>query len=120
MLLFLNEHSYICITKELKMAEFKTRIKAKLKNDIATVKVMVSHKMKGGGVDKKTGKKKAPDFIEEAVFTINDEHLVTTEMSGGVSDNPFIQFECSAKKGDVIKISWKDTNGNSQEASATT
>jgi len=99
------------------MANFKTKLKAKMKGDKVNVKAIVSHPMETGRrKDKKTGATIAAHYINKVVVSANGKTLLTADWTGTVSKNPYLSFNYAGKSGDKVKISWKDNQGNSGEA----
>lgn len=99
------------------MAEFKTRLKVKLKDGKVNVKAIMSHPMETGRrKDKKTGEAIPAHFINEVVVTANEKTILTTDWTSGVSKNPYLSMSYAGKSGDKVKLSWKDNQGNTGEA----
>ena len=101
------------------MAKSTIKMRAKLKDGVTTVKALMSHPMETGlRKDKKTGEPIPAHFIKEVVCTWNDQTVLTSNWSGGVSKNPYLSFKFSgAAKGDEIKWSWTDNKDGSDSAS---
>lgn len=102
------------------MAKSSIKIRAKVKNDEATVKCLISHPMEIGlRKDKKTGKLIPAHFIQEVVCEHDGKTVMNAQWSGAISKNPFLSFEFTgAKSGDMIKISWVDNTGKSDSTEA--
>ncbi len=91
----------------------KTRIKAKLKKDIITVKAMASHAMMSYQEAKKA--KKDANFITYLVAKVNDKIVYEVSTSQFLSKNPYIKFKFKgAAKGDKVVITWSDLKGETQ------
>jgi sulfur-oxidizing protein SoxZ len=98
-------------TEEQHMAK-SMKVRAKSKNGVADIKVLITHPMEGGNrKDKKTGKEIEPHFIQEVVFEVNGNPVVTAQLSGGVSKNPYLNCKAAANSGDSLKVSWVDNKG---------
>lgn len=92
---------------------FKTRLRAKLKGDIVEVKALVIHPMKIGEIDLETGVPGKGHFIEEVKCTHNGKVVISGFWSTAVSKDPFCSFKFKGgAKGDQVKFSWKDNEGN--------
>ena len=91
------------------------KLRAKAKDDVATVKALISHPIETGlRKDKKTGKPIPAEFIQEVVFESAGKTVLNAQGGSAISKNPFISFRFSgAKSGDSIKVSWVDNKGNS-------
>ncbi|OOZ37489.1 thiosulfate oxidation carrier complex protein SoxZ [Solemya velesiana gill symbiont] len=102
------------------MAKKSIKIRAKEKGGVVTVKSLMTHPMQiGGQKDKKTGKPIPAHFIQEVNCEANGKNVMSALFSGGVSKNPYLSFKFSgAKKGDMMKLSWVDNQGNTDSAEA--
>jgi sulfur-oxidizing protein SoxZ len=96
------------------------KIRAKLSGDTTNVKCLISHPMETGlRKDRKTGELIPAHFINEVVATAGGKTVLTTNWSGGVSQNPYMSFSFQgAAKGDELTIAWTDNKGESDTASA--
>ena len=91
------------------------KVRAKVKDGVATVKCLISHPMETGlRKDKKTGEKIPAQFIQEVTCEHGGNTVLSALWGGAVSKNPFLSFKFSgAKSGDTIKIGWVDNKGGS-------
>jgi len=95
----------------------KTRIKAKLKKGIVTVKALASHEMLSY-LEAKNAKKEA-NFITYMVAKVNDKIVYEVSTSQFLSKNPYVKFQFrGAEKGDKVEITWTDLKGVTQVSSA--
>jgi sulfur-oxidizing protein SoxZ len=96
------------------------KIRAKLKGDTTTVKCLMSHPMETGlRKDKKTGKLIPAHFINEVMAEAGGKNVMTAHWSGGISKNPYLSFAfIGGAKGDEVKITWSDNQGNSDSGVA--
>ena len=95
----------------------KTRIKAKLKKDIVTVKALASHAMLSYQEAEKA--KKEVNFITYMVAKVNDKIVYEVSTSQFLSKNPYMKFKFKgAEKGDKIEITWTDLKGETQVTTA--
>ena len=91
----------------------KTRIKAKLKKGVVTVKAMASHAMMSYDEAKK--KKKTANFIINMIATVNGKTVYEVSTSQFLSKNPYMKFKFTgANKGDKLKLTWTDLSGATQ------
>lgn len=97
------------------------KIRATMAGDVADVKVLMNHPMETGQrKDAKTGKLVPALFIQEVVATLNGTPVMTANMGGAVSKNPYLGFKVKgAKAGDKISVSWVDNTGDKNSAEAT-
>lgn len=96
------------------------KIRATMAGDVADVKVLMNHPMETGQrKDAKTGKLVPAHFIQEVVATLNGKPVLTANMGGAVSKNPYLGFKVKgAKAGDKINVSWTDNTGDKNSADA--
>jgi len=93
------------------------KIKARLKGDVAEVKSLMLHPMETGArKDPVTGELVPRHHITQLTFTNNGEPVMIANFSTAVSKNPYISFSFrGARAGDMLKISWVDNLGGSDE-----
>jgi len=92
------------------MAKTKTKVRAKLKNGVTQVKVLVKHPMETGSrKDKKTGEKIPAHYIKEVSCALNDTVMMQADWTGGISKNPYFSFNFrGGASGDKVTITWTD------------
>lgn len=95
----------------------KTRIKAKLKKGIVTVKALATHAMLSYQEAERA--KKEVNFITYVVAKVNDKIVYELSSSQFLSKNPYMKFQFrGAEKGDKIELTWTDLKGVTQVSSA--
>lgn len=96
------------------------KVRAREKQGITKVKILISHPMETGlRRDKASGKPIPAHFIQEVLCKHNGAEKATLEMGVTVSSNPFINFELEdAVKGDTLEVSWRDNLGETGSGSA--
>ena len=89
------------------------RIRTRLKNNITTVKALISHPMETGlRKNKETGQILPAHYIQEVECRHNGDLKTLIEFGISVSKDPFIEFELEgAAKGDMLELTWKDNKG---------
>jgi sulfur-oxidizing protein SoxZ len=97
------------------------KVRAKVKDGVASIKCLISHPMETGvRKDKKTGEKIPAHFIQEVNCESGGKSVLNAQWNGSISRNPFLSFAFKgAKAGDTIKISWVDNKGESDSTEAT-
>lgn len=95
----------------------KTRIKAKLKKGIVTVKAMANHVMLSHQEAKRA--KKEANWINYMTAKVNGKLVYEVSTSQFLSKNPYVKFKFNAeavgaKKGDKVEITWVDMKGTTQ------
>ena len=93
----------------------QTRIRTKTQDGATEVLVLVSHPMETGQrVDPKTKEKIPAHFIQRITLEHNDKTVLVADTGVGISEDPLLGFRLkNAKKGDRVKLSWKDNKGES-------
>lgn len=97
----------------------KIKVKAKSRDDVITVRVLIKHPMESGN-RKSKGKLIPANHITHLVVTKNDNIAVDADIGGSISENPFFQFKIPGNKGDEIVVKFKDNLGKSLSASKKT
>ncbi|RXJ78846.1 thiosulfate oxidation carrier complex protein SoxZ [Arcobacter sp. F155] len=98
----------------------KTRIKAKLKKGVVTVKALANHA--NLSYQEAERAKKEANFITYVVAKVNDKIVYEVSTSQFLSKNPYMKFKFNAdavgaKKGDKLVFTWVDLKGNTREDS---
>ena len=96
------------------------KIRAELKDNIAEIKVLMSHPMETGArKDGKTGNPIPAHFINQVVATINGKPVMEAQWGTAVSKDPFLGFKVKgAKLGDKVVISVADNLGGKFDGEA--
>ncbi|MEE8342983.1 MAG: thiosulfate oxidation carrier complex protein SoxZ [Gammaproteobacteria bacterium] len=91
------------------------KVRVKLKGDVATLKSMITHPMETGQrKDKATGKLIPAHYIQEVRCDHNGKQIMLADWSQAISKDPYMSFRFhGAKKGDNIRISWRDNKDES-------
>ncbi len=89
------------------------KVKAKMKKDMAVVKLLAKHPMETGlRKDKKTDKVIPAKYIQELICKHGDKVVFEANFGRAVSKNPYVSFSfAGAKKGDALELSWADNTG---------
>ena len=96
------------------------KIRAKLKDDVASVKTLMPHPMEPGTRKDPEGNPIAAHYIETVTCEHNGKPVIEAQWGPSVSKDPYFAFELQgAKAGDVIKVSWTDNLGESSSGEAT-
>ena len=95
------------------MSSKPVRVRTRLRNNITTVKALISHPMETGlRKDKKTGELLPAHYIQEITCKHNGTLKVLLEFGISVSRDPFIEFELEGgARGDMLELAWKDNKG---------
>ena len=97
------------------MAERKMKVRTRPQDGAIEVLVLITHPMETGQrVDRKTNQKIPAHFIQRITLEHNDKVVLVTDTGVGISEDPLLGFRLkNAKKGDKVKLSWKDNKGES-------
>ncbi|MBL4773616.1 MAG: thiosulfate oxidation carrier complex protein SoxZ [Alcanivoracaceae bacterium] len=96
------------------------RIKAKLKDDVATIKLLIKHSMESGRRKDEAGNVIPANYVQTVTAHIAGTQVFEVNSGVGVSKNPFLQFILSGRSvGDTIDLKWIDSSGESEENSVT-
>jgi len=91
----------------------KSRIKAKEKKGITTVKAMAKHAMLS--YDEAKRKKVEANFITSIIAKVDDAIVYEVSTSQFLSKDPFVQFKFKGEnKGKMLEFTWVDFKGNTQ------
>ena len=96
------------------------KVRARVKDDIADVKVLMEHPMETGArVDAGTGKPVPRHYIKEVVCKHNGTVVHRAYWGTAVSKKPYMAFKFKgAKPGDKLEISWSDNTGETSSTEA--
>lgn len=85
------------------------RIRAKLKGDEITAKILVQHVMETGLRKGADGEKIPPHFIKTLTVKYDDKVVLETVMGIAVSKDPFLSFTFKGgAKGGKLSVTWVD------------
>ena len=95
----------------------KTRIVAKSKKGITTVKAVAKHAMLSSMEAKKAGKK--TNFITYVTASVGGKPVYEVSTSQFLSKNPYMKFAFDGMhKGSEISLTWHDLSGAKQTSTA--
>jgi sulfur-oxidizing protein SoxZ len=97
------------------------KVKAKVKNNITSVRVLAQHPMETGRrVDKKTGEKIPAKYIQEFTCEHDGKVVFLAQFGTSVSKDPYLAFSFEGgKKGDSLQLRWNDNTGDVEKTEAT-
>jgi len=91
------------------------KVKAKAKNGVVKVKMLLKHNMDSGQAkDKKTGEKIPAHYITDVTAKLGDADIFHAELGPAVSKNPYLAFQYKGEAGGKITVSWVDNKGGSK------
>jgi sulfur-oxidizing protein SoxZ len=101
------------------MASAKPRVKVPKtasKDEIITIKTLISHKMESGQRKDKEGNIIPRSIINKFTCTFNDQVVFATDVEPAVSANPYFQFNVKVPESGTFKFTWLDDDGSVYEA----
>lgn len=98
----------------------KIKIRAKIKEGVASVKSLIPHPMETGSRRDADGHVIAAHYIETVVCEHNGEVVMTAYWGPSVSKDPYFAFKfADAKAGDTVRVFWTDNLGETAENEVT-
>tara|TARA_X000000950_G_scaffold222668_1_gene268239 strand:- start:12 stop:257 length:246 start_codon:yes stop_codon:yes gene_type:complete len=76
----------------------------------------MKHNMETGLRKDKSGKKIPAHWIQEVSAESNGKTVFSAAFNTSISKDPYLAFAFAGKKGDSVKISWKDSAGATDSA----
>ena len=100
------------------MAKAKPRVKVPktaAKDEVITIKTLISHKMESGQRKDKSGNVIPRQIINKFTAAFNGETVFEVDIEPAVSSNPFIQFDVKVPESGEFKFTWVDDDGSVYE-----
>jgi len=104
------------------MADSKPRVKvpkSAAAGEAFTIKTLISHVMESGQRKDGDGNPIPQHIINRFTCDFNGANVVDMSLSGGVSANPYIEFDAMIDAAGEFKFAWYDDDGSVYEASNT-
>jgi len=92
------------------------KIRSQRRDGYIEVKLLITHPMENGRNRDANGELIPAHFIERLVVKLNDQLILTTNMAGSISKNPFFTFRLIANSGDRLSAEWADNRQNQDHA----
>jgi len=102
------------------VGRIKIRVPSNIsKGDVIRVRVLVIHPMER--IQREDGKvvEKDYNFIHEVVATYGGQEVFRAETTQAVSENPFFTFPLKVTASGTLKVTFKDTSGQTYEKTVT-
>lgn len=88
------------------------KIRARLKDGVTEVKVLMIHPMETGRRIDDAGETVPAHFIQLVTATLNGKTVLEAQWGTGISKNPYLTFRLrGANLGDKIAVNWIDNMG---------
>ena len=101
------------------MASVKPRVKVPktaAKDEVITIKTLISHKMESGQRKDADGNKIPRSIINRFVCAFNGETVIDVNMEPAISTNPYFQFQAKVPESGDFTFTWYDDDGDVYEA----
>lgn len=93
----------------------KIKLKPKARKGVISIKALIKHPMETG-LRKKKGKIVPENHIMHIVISHNGTKMVDADIGSSISKDPYFKFKVPGKKGDTIKLDYKDNLGKTGTA----
>lgn len=94
------------------------KMRARFKDGITTVKVLVHHPMETGRRKTDGGDTIPAHFVQVVTVKLNDQVVMESQWGTGIAKNPYLTFKLTnAKVGDTVSVAWEDNKGEQSENS---
>jgi len=100
------------------MANSKPRVKVPKtasKDEIITIKTLISHTMESGQRKDKDGNVIPRSIINKFTCEFNGQVVFATDIEPAVSANPYFQFNVKVPESGTFKFTWLDDDGSVYE-----
>lgn len=88
------------------------KIRARLKDGVTEVKVLMIHPMETGRRLTDFGETVPAHFIQLVTATLNGKTVLEAQWGTGISKNPYLTFRLrGANLGDKVAVNWVDNKG---------
>lgn len=96
------------------------KIRAKLKGDIAEIRILMGHAMETGQRKDASGKVIPAHFIQTVSVDVGGKRVIDGQTGTSISRNPVFGFKVKgAKAGDKVVVNWVDNKGEKRSDEAT-
>ncbi|MHA1127752.1 MAG: thiosulfate oxidation carrier complex protein SoxZ [Alphaproteobacteria bacterium] len=80
--------------------------------EIITIKTLISHKMESGQRKDSDGNTIPQSIINTFSCDFNGENVISVDLSGAVSTNPYFQFDATVPETGDFTFTWNDDDGS--------
>lgn len=85
------------------------------KDEVITIKTLISHPMESGQRKDKDGKLIPRQIINHFTATFNGQPVLDVELDPAISTNPYIEFDAKIPESGEFVFTWKDDDGSTYE-----
>jgi len=97
------------------MANPRPRIrvpKSATKDEVITIKTLISHKMESGQRKGKDGNLIPREIINKFTCEFNGQPVFSCDIDPAISSNPYFEFSARVPESGTFKFTWVDDNGS--------
>lgn len=80
--------------------------------DVITIKTLISHKMESGQRKDSDGNTIPQSIINTFSCDFNGQNVISVNLSGAVSTNPYFQFDAAVPESGDFTFTWNDDDGS--------
>ena len=85
------------------------------KDEIITIKTLISHQMESGQRKDKDGKVIPRSIINRMTVEFNGQSVLDMAMEPSISTNPYVEFQAKVPESGEFKFTWYDDDGSVYE-----
>lgn len=97
------------------MATKTIRAKARVKNGLIDVKLLIKHPMETGLRKTKDGKAIPAKFIQEVMAVSGGKTVLKAEFNTAISKDPYLSFAFVGDENESVSIQWVDNTGDTDQ-----
>ncbi len=86
--------------------------KSASKDEVITIKTLISHKMELGQRKDKDGKVIPREIINKFTCEFNGKPVFSCDIDPAISSNPYFEFNARVPESGTFKFTWVDDNGS--------
>lgn len=97
------------------MAKAKPRVKVPKsadKDEVITIKTLISHKMESGQRKDKDGNPIPRQIINKFTCEFNGKPVFSCDLEPAISANPYLEFSAKVPESGVFTFTWVDDDGS--------
>ncbi|GGE79443.1 thiosulfate oxidation carrier complex protein SoxZ [Stappia taiwanensis] len=97
------------------MAKSKPRVKVPKsadKDEVITIKTLISHKMESGQRKDKEGNPIPRQIINKFTCEFNGKPVFSCDLEPAISANPYLEFSARVPESGVFTFTWVDDDGS--------
>ena len=85
------------------------------KDEVITIKTLISHQMESGQRKDKDGKVIPRSIINRMTVEFNGQSVLDMTLEPAISTNPYVEFQAKVPESGEFKFTWYDDDGSVYE-----